>query len=445
MARHLDSIRLEKLRRGRLTRTQSRALVRHLLTGCETCLSLASRTPSTADANPALAAEYSRAFDRARQEVARRQVVLAAEQAQAPELLAELLQHPFDRQQLLLAGSPRFQTWALCERLLDATRDAGFQDPAKALELARLAIAASESLATVFYGEARCKDLAARSWAIAGNAERIRSDFRAAEKSFQKAERLLKEGTGDPLEKAGVLLLKASLLGNQQRFAEAYRVLDRVLALGEKYGDLHLCGKAMIARGFLCGVAQEPPEEANRWLSAGLERIDAAAEPRLVVAAQHNLVLHLTESGRTSEAVQLLERTRPLYVLLGDRMNLLRLRWIEGKLAIAQGKLARAESLLQEVRRELVEQEIGYDAALVCLDLARIYARQGRSAEMRRLGEEMLPIFESRDIHREALSALIIFQKATELESVTLGLVHDLAEYLDRTRRQPNLRFRESV
>jgi hypothetical protein len=64
---------------------------------------------------------------------------------------------------------------------------------------------------------------------------------------------------------------------------------------------------------------------------------------------------------------------------------------------------------------------------------------------MRRLGEEMLPIFESRDIHREALSALIIFQKAAELESVTLGLVQDLAEYLDRTRRQPNLRFRESV
>jgi tetratricopeptide (TPR) repeat protein len=278
-----------------------------------------------------------------------------------------------------------------------------------------------------------------------GNAERIRSDFQAAEKSFHKAERFLKQGSGDPLEKAGVLLLKSSLLGNQQRFAEAFRVLDRVVSIGRKYGDPHLCGKAMIAKGFLCGVAHDLPEEANRWLSEGLELVDPAAEPRLVVAARHNLILHLTESGRNAEALRLLEQTRPVYSFLGDQMNLLRLRWVEGRIALAQGYFAKAESLLQEVRRDLVEQEIGYDAALVCLDLARLYARQGRGSEMRRLAEEMLPIFQSRQIQREALTALVILQKAAEMESVTLGLVQELGEYLDRTRKNPGTRWRESV
>jgi tetratricopeptide (TPR) repeat protein len=357
------------------------------------------------------------------------------------------LQHPLDRQRLLIANNLRFRTWALCELLLDSAREEGFHDPAKALELARLGALTAEHLDASLHGDGRARDLAARAWATLGNAERIRSDFHAAEKCFQRAERLLKQGTGDPLEKAGVLLLKASLLGNQQRFFEAFRVLDRVVSIGRKYGDLHLCGKAMITRGFLCAVAAHdaPETDAHRWLSEGLELVDPAAEPRLVVAARHNLILHLAECGRNAEALQLLEQTRPLYAFLGDQMNLLRLRWVEGRIAVAQGRFARAEPMLQEVRKEFVEREIGYDAALVSLDLARIYARQGRSTEMRRLAEEMLPIFNSRQIQREALTALVIFQKAAEMESVTLGLVQELSEYLDRTRKNPGSRFRESV
>ena len=41
---------------------------------------------------------------------------------------------------------------------------------------------------------------------------------------------------------------------------------------------------------------------------------------------------------------------------------------------------------------------VGYVFALVSLDLAAVYAEQGRSADMKRLAEEMLPIFSSRDV-----------------------------------------------
>jgi hypothetical protein len=53
---------------------------------------------------------------------------------------------------------------------------------------------------------------------------------------------------------------------------------------------------------------------------------------------------------------------------------------------------------------------------------------------MRRLAEEMLPIFKSRDIHREALAALLVFQKAAEMERVTLGLIREVSSYLKETR-----------
>jgi tetratricopeptide (TPR) repeat protein len=285
-------------------------------------------------------------------------------------------------------------------------------------------------------------DLGARAWSGLGNAQRIRSDFHEAEESFAKAERLLRKGTGDPLEKAHVLLLKSSLRGNQQRFREAFRLLDRVLAIGRKCGDPQLCGKAMIMRGFLLGLANDP-EAAIRHLTEGIRDVDPATDSRLLVAAQHNLILFLAESGRYDEAMRLLESARPLYHRVGDRMSLLRLRWLEGKIETALGRFAEAEHLLRDVRKELIERELGFDAALLCLDLANIFTRQGRSAEMRHLAEEMLPVFRSRDIHREAIAALLVFQKAAEMERVTLGLIREVSGYLRESRAASGIRSRE--
>jgi hypothetical protein len=461
--RHPDRRELEGFGRGLLSATKNRAIVRHLLLGCSRCVRFTSRLLPVAAlrveeaddlAGGALAAsqlaerselfDYTATFAAVRRELARRQAALTAEQAEAPALLEELARHPFDRQWILVANTRRFHTWAFCDLLLEASREWGFQDPGRALELAELGATVAAYLPRATYGPARVSDLSARAWATLANAERIRSDFRSAEKGFLRAERLLKNGTGDPLEKARVLLLKASLRGNQQRFDEAFRLLDRVVTIGRHCGDLHLCGKALIAKGFICGIA-ERPGEAIHALAEGSELVDSVAEPRLLVAARHNLMLYLNELGRQSEALALLERTRPLYVELGDRMNLVRLRWLEGKIALASGELEAAEPLLQQVGTELAQLELSYDAALLSLDLALLYTRQGRSAEVRRLAEQMIPIFQSRDVHREAIAALIVFQKAAEMERVTLGLLRELSDFLRKCRETPGLRFRDPL
>jgi tetratricopeptide (TPR) repeat protein len=436
MDKHPNRKFLSRFGLGKLHRRGNREIVRHLLTGCDECLQVTSRYL------PPL--EYCAAFAQAQVAVERRQTALIAEQAEAGELLRELMAQPFERQEIMAttAGS-RYHTWAFCDLLLDAAREWGFQEPGRALDLSRLGVEIAERLDPGVYGQARVHDIAARAWGSLGNAHRIRSDFRTAEKCFAEAERRLREGTGDPVEKAQVLLFKASLFGNQQRFREAFRLLDRVVAIGRRSEDPHLWGKALVMRGFLLGLAGDP-EAAIRHLSDGLQKVDPASDPRLVVAAQHNLTLYLAESGRYGEALGLLENARPLYHQVGDQMSLLRLRWLEGKIASALGHFKEAEEFLRSVQKELIERELGYDAALLSLDLATIYAREGRSTEMRRLAEEMLPIFKSRDIHREAIAALFVFQKAAEMERVTLGLIRDVSGYLKESRATWSLRSRES-
>ena len=103
-----------------------------------------------------------------------------------------------------------------------------------------------------------------------------------------------------------MLLFKASLSAISSVSGEAFRLLDRVVAIGRRCDDSHLCGKALITRGFLLGLADDP-EAAIRHLTEGLQKVDPASDPRLVVAAQHNLTLYLAESGRYREALRLLQ------------------------------------------------------------------------------------------------------------------------------------------
>ena len=100
-----------------------------------------------------------------------------------------------------------------------------------------------------------------------------------------------------------------------------------------------------------------------------------------------------------------------------------------------------AEAKLRLVRDEFVAEGIGYDAALASLDLAKIYLGQGRTAETRQLAAEMHSIFISREIHREALVALVFFQRAAEQERATVQLVEEVTSYLRRAQSNPGLRF----
>lgn len=438
--RHPSRDRLALFSRGLLERSECREITRHLLAGCEPCRLLAA---GKVDSDQSIGL-YENAFSVAFQEFQRRKTALEAEQCEAPSLLEELGSHPFERQRWMVDNRPRFRTWAFCNLLLEASHDWGFQEPTRALELANLSTIVASALNPVSYGETRVSDLNARAWAVLGNAQRICTDFRSAESSFAKAEEALKAGTGDPLERARIQLLRASLHGDQHRFEEAHRLLDRAIAVGRRHGDSQITSKGLIKKGISFGT-EGRFEAAIECLSEGVRMIDPNVEPRLAVAARHNLIVYLTESGRLDEASTLLEATRPLYSVLGDAMNLIRLRWLEGNIAVAEGRLELGEEIYRGVGRELIDRQLGYDAALLSLDLAGILARQGRSQEMRELAGAMLPIFRSRDVHREAFAALIVFRKAAEMERVSLSLVQELSDYLRQCRTSPGLRFRDAV
>jgi tetratricopeptide (TPR) repeat protein len=386
---------------------------------------------------------YDEAIDRVYRTILERETDVARERSRGRELFKELACHPPARQGLLVANSLRFRSRALGEVLLEHAHEAGFSDPVRASELARLAVTLAGLLVDPIGGETGGEGidgLLARAWAQLGNALRIRCDFAGAEQAFETASGLLESGRVSALETARVLDLQASLKREQRRFDEAAALMDRVVALYRKLGQKALLGSALKQKSMVCGESGDLEGEIA-LLRRALELLSPDREPRPFLAARHNLISALCEAGRPRDAFALLFHTRPLYLKQGDRMNLLRLRWLEGTVALGLQRHEQAAVAFHEVREAFLELGLDYDAALASLDLTEVYALQGRTADVRRLAEEMLEVFQVRNIHREALGALAVLQQAARLERAGIVLVRDVASFLKRSRSRPDLRF----
>ena len=213
------------------------------------------------------------------------------------------------------------------------------------------------------------------------------------------------------------------------------------------YHDLrepHRKGRAMISKGAFLGNGGWP-EEAILQIRKGLALVDWEREPRLVLAARHNLAWFLNDCGRSEDARQQIARFRHIYHELPDSWGELQLAWLNGRIAARQGRVREAEDTLIEVRQQLLDEGHGYDASLVTLDIAKLYLQQGRSAEVRELAAGMLDVFLSQDVHRQAAAALAVFQQAAELDSATPVLLEEITAYLQRARRNPRLRFEQTA
>lgn len=455
---------LEQFVLGQLSPAEMREVARHLLAGCLPCQEVTARLWEPADMfeDPqaldledlvALAAEdahdaggavdaYDAVLDRVFLKIVATEAGLTDQRALGRKLYDELMQCPAERRQLLVGNSQRFRNRMLCERLIEEGYEAGFSEPQRAVELTRLATAVADRLRAEDCdgGEEALAGLRARAWAHLGNAFRINFDLQGMERAFAVTESVLNENRVPLLERARVLALLASGRRVQCRFAEALQIFDRVAAIYKKLGQWNLLGRTLLQKAFVCEEAGDREGEM-KLLRRSLDLIDPQADPRVFLAARHNLIYALYERGRVREAFALLYHTRPLYLKAGDRMNLLKLRWLEGLVAFGMQRFDQAEAAFREVREAFLELGLEYDAAIASLDLASVYVLQGRTVDVSRVAEETLAIFQVHNTHREALAAVLVLCKAARLDRAEMDLIREVSGFLKRARNNPDLSF----
>ncbi|MGB5392159.1 MAG: zf-HC2 domain-containing protein [Thermoanaerobaculia bacterium] len=353
----------------------------------------------------------------------------------AEELLRELMTHSPEQRVILIENSERFSSVELCRLALDRGYELGAHDPSEADSMIAMAVAIAEALDAENYPQGIVADLKARSYAHLGNVRRIRSDLVGSECAFRMAREHWVAGTRSRKLEAIICHLEAALLSEKRQFDAAITMLDGVIENSAIEGERRLQGSAWLSKAFTLG-ANGDFAEAIEAIERGIAFVNPEVDPRLVLVAKHNLLVFLREEGRLSELAALYPETRDIHTRLGNAVDLTRFKWLEGQIAVDTDRLSEAETLFLEVKRFFIDKGMAHDVALVSLDLALVYLRQDRVAELKALAAEMLTIFRSLRVHQETLAALAFCRKSLEVEKMTVGLVNELASCLEKARER---------
>lgn len=381
---------------------------------------------------------YEEAIERGLSLYFTRQEEMECRRHEAPELFLELARHPSTRQTVMVRNSKRFQSWALCDHVLDHCEQAWFERHQEAEALAALALEIALSLPPAASHPSLLGDLRARCWTYIANSRRVCGDLPGAEQAFHRAEQELAQGSDDPQERAHLLRRKGSLLTAQRRFRDAEATFSEAARLFRTAGDDHSAGKTLVSLANIHFVASEP-ERAIHVLGRASELVDPERDPALTLGMRHNLIDYLVETGQAMQARSLLVKSRELYDRHANASLRRKALWVRGRIARGLGQLQQAEGWFLQARQAYIEQSLAFEFALVSLELAELYSREGRTAEVLRMAEEILPIFQALEIQRETLAALALFVDTARKQRVTTALLKEVAARL-RDEQQPHVR-----
>lgn len=367
----------------------------------------------------------------------RTEVETTLELREAQDTLARLRLVPRPQRRAMVETSPEFRGWALVKLLCTDSRQAASDDPAIALELAELALAAAELVPDTTALSWRCQGYAL---AHVANAQRVGGRLPLADESMAEARELWKKGgTADPagrLDVNQILSLEVSLRWDQRRAAEAAELVEQALASaeGSLVGDL-LVQKAgaQEALGDFAGairtleraerVAGRAHEAGYRWL------------------LRFTKLVNLCHLGRAREAARGLPEVQDLATALNRELDHLRLAWLEARVAAGLGRRAEAAALFAKVHQAFAQRKIAYDAALVALERSVVLLEEGHTAEVQKLSAGLVWVFQDQGVPGEALKALALFREAVEKEIASAELARQIVAFLYRAQNVSDIYF----
>lgn len=335
----------------------------------------------------------------------------------------------------LIGEDPALQSWAVCEKLChESAAAAEDDDTGLAGELADLAL---EMASGISGDEAlRCR-VQEYAWMHAGNVFRARGDLARAEEAFAKAKEFFVGSiTGtfpSPFERGRMQALEAALVRDQGRLSEALEKVDFGLRLmdAKHPGQVAL----LLEKGRLhrrLGQPEAAIRELSRAIDLASERSDSGdPDPRLAVRIRIELGCALCDLGRFDDLEQLSDPYRR--AVAGFPVEQARFVCLEGRTAAGLGRAEEAEEAFRKAR-DLPEAAAG-DLAVLALELGALYARQGRTAELRNLTEPILQIAARPGLKREAAATLKLFCRLAREDKLTAERAALFSRDLSRAQR----------
>lgn len=270
----------------------------------------------------------------------------------------------------------------------------------------------------------------ARCWAMRANVYRIRGALQDAVRAISEAQAwLLCCPAGPQLEKE-IQIYEGLVRREQYGPAGAIKTLEAALSPPGPTGGYTVHIEATITLSHAYWAAEDS-DKAIKTVEGVLTRHSRTElGDFLYMAALQNLALWRARSGQPAKARDILPALKAMVDRPDQALLRLRVTWVEAEVCKAEGNRAAAASLYRDIQQGFLDFNLAYDAAVASLDLALLHLEAEDTHAAKELAEELIPIFQSRDIHWDATVAGLVLVESLKGGVATVKQVREVAETL---------------
>ena len=323
-----------------------------------------------------------------------------------------------------------------CLRFLSQADELRHSHPRRSLDLALDARDVAAVLDRKAVGPIRWRSLQADAWGILGSSYRGVGDLRRAENAFNVAFSFLAEKPlFDPLALSRLSQRAAYLRSDQGRFTEALELVDSAIADYRQLGERGRLACALVDKGVILRGAGRV-REALAHAREALEILDPVAEPRIFLAASHNMALYLQELAETplelQEAIAWLEVAVAQHGQAAESIDFFKTRAVVALTSIRLGRRDEGKVELQRCFEGFGRLDSVPNQAVMLLHLLALAALAGEQDEIQRLTGLFFPLLHRLDpedaVGRALLGLIKLVQRqAASAESGAAALARQLS------------------
>ncbi|HEX6086247.1 MAG TPA: tetratricopeptide repeat protein [Thermoanaerobaculia bacterium] len=367
---------------------------------------------------------------------------LRREDAEAEKLLGRLAASPYRfLWSILNVRKRRFRTGGVVRFLNKAAHDECERDPLHARNLADAAIAVAEALPDDLYPASGVEHLRGVAYKERANACRYLGELDAALAALDRAERSFRRLLAPDLHLAVVDHIRATVLTEAERHAEAMLYALRAAAVFERQGETSRWAQAQFV---IAGIHfyEERYEAARDALAGVLAAHERVQDRDLVVArVQYDVGVCELELGRFDEASVHLVAALAAFQHLDRPTEVVRVSWSLGRLAVLAGNTVEGTRRLAAARGDALRLHMSDDAAKITLDLVRGLLANGQVKEIPRLLTQALRYFRDAGQSSAVLNATAYLRQVAAGRSLTPTLLDYVSRFIARAERNTELVF----
>jgi tetratricopeptide (TPR) repeat protein len=365
---------------------------------------------------------------------------IAAEDAEADELLKNLLRAPGATAWTKIQNIKRFRTGGVVRRLSAHAHSVCEAEPLEALTFADAAISVAEALPDDTYPACAVFELRGTAWKERANAQRLLGQFDAALDSLTRAERAYRRLTSSALGMATVAFVRASVLNEQQRHDEAADVAEQAERAFAHLGDDDRRMRALCLRADI-KFEQRNLVEATRLFEQILAYGEGINDAVWIARGCQALGNCFLDRQNIGEASIYFHRSLALFTELGITNERVRTEWGIARMLLEVGKHADAIHRLRSVTAAFESVGMVTDAALAGLDVAEGLLESERTHEIAELAAHLFRVFTDAGMLTGALTAIVYVKEAALGGTLTPGDLQVVRGFLRRAERERDLLF----